>query len=91
MLRHGHPTPRLAPQRPVAAVYVDKALIVAWDFAECAFWFGRVLEELGLADLSFHDVVRPCKIIVFVGLELDLAPCALVFQTPLSSLDSHRV
>ena len=57
---------------PVAAVYVDNALVVGHDYDDTARALSALRKVLDIMQLVYHEIVEPCKGLVFVGMWLDL-------------------
>ena len=65
LVRDGFPPPLVAPGAPIAAVYVDNAVVVAWSPSEASAALQRILQALDIAELAYHDVVEACSVIEF--------------------------
>ena len=56
----------------VSVIYFDNALVVGWDKPDTEIGLENWTKALDDRSLLFHDVVDPCRTIVFVGVELRL-------------------
>ena len=67
---------------PVSSVYVDNALGVCWNRRDASGAQSRWESALGRRSLLFHDVVAPCRSLVYVGLMVDVTEPKQVRHTP---------
>ena len=75
--------PIVAEGWPVSSVYVDNALVVCWNRRDAVEALSRWKSALEGRSLLFHDVVAPCRSLVYVGLIVDVNEPKQVRHTPL--------